>query len=187
MDLRPLTTRCEWRRRELELRLFCDMRSGDGDRSSRVALYAGDRYPSSKSLEGAAVLSQEGFCSHCTAAVSGLDRKRGNARQCANSPRVGDSGSGSKSRAGDGGILYGSRVAGSSSLFGIRGDEASACWQSKNSSPDEGARMGLFGGLEDFSFLRSLTMAPSATFASLSSREFESWDSAYECREVGLT
>jgi len=96
-----LTTRCGWRRRELELRsftLFFDMRSGDGDKRSSVALYAGDRYPSSKAdLAGASGGAfQEEFSTHWQdETVSPLERNLGNARQWANSgaPRVGDGGS----------------------------------------------------------------------------------------------
>jgi hypothetical protein len=95
-----LTTRCGCRRRELELRgsletvrepFFFDVRLGDGDKSSNVALYAGDLYPSSTVFVGAFGRSQEGFSTH-RHGVSPLERNLGNARQWENSatPLVGE-------------------------------------------------------------------------------------------------
>lgn len=134
--------------------LFLNMRSGNGDKSSNVALYAGDRYPSSTVFVGAFGRSQEGFSTH-EHGDSPFERNLGNARQLEKSGTAlaGEEEAltsfGSTWWTGEG-ILYGSRVGGSASASSRSectwtclgsedgdGEEPFPGWQSKYSSPCE--------------------------------------------------
>lgn len=92
-ELQIASKKCWWRGREFKLQsfrlrdlLFFNNRLGGGDKSSRVALYAGDLNPSSVELDGSFGRSQEGFSTqrHCVDSnpdLAPLERNMGNPRQ----------------------------------------------------------------------------------------------------------